>query len=68
MNFRLSETEYLDEEGKRYLILATSSYKDLKIAMMFIDEPFDIQSIQELKNIHNSIFFFNFIFWKYFFS
>jgi len=45
---------YLNEEDKRYLILATSGKKDIKLAMLYLEDNFELKPIQDLQKIHDS--------------
>jgi len=42
MNFRISESAYLNEEGKMYLILATSGYKHIKLAILCLEDSLEL--------------------------
>jgi len=54
LNFRISESEYLNEEDKKHVILATSSNNDMKLAKLCLENNFELKPIQELQNIHDS--------------
>jgi len=43
----------MNEEGKSYLIFATSGQNDIKLAMLCLEDNFELKPIQELKNIHD---------------
>jgi len=60
LNFEISKSAYLNEEGKRYLIFATSGDFDIKLAMLCLEDNFELKPIQELQKIHQSKLLFKF--------